>query len=167
MQLKNNLKALAVSFFLLFSFTANSQDFVCKSANLLGPKLITNICWRCIFPMKLAGATMNPFNAIKEDMGEIPAGSSDGWSSGESGNWMDGIQDWVGKGVSALFGSGEEVPDGASGQSVCMCQDQLGVPRPGFVTAFWEPYRLIEFQTIPGCLATLNGTRLNINPYLL
>ena len=71
MQLKNNLKALAVSFFLLFSFTANSQDFVCKSANLLGPKLITNICWRCIFPMKLAGATMNPFNAIKEDMGVI------------------------------------------------------------------------------------------------
>ena len=69
MQLKNNLKALAVSFFLLFSFTANSQDFVCKSANLLGPKLITNICWRCIFPMKFAGATMNPFNAIKEDMG--------------------------------------------------------------------------------------------------
>ena len=120
MQLKNNLKALAVSFFLLFSFTANSQDFVCKSANLLGPKLITNICWRCIFPMKFAGATMNPFNAIKEDMGEIPAGSSDGWSSGSNGKWMEGIQDWVGKGVSALFGSGEEVPDGASGQSVCM-----------------------------------------------
>ena len=66
MHLKNNLKVLVVSVLLLFSFSANSQDFVCKSANLLGPKLITDICWRCIFPMKLAGATMNPFNATKE-----------------------------------------------------------------------------------------------------
>lgn len=164
MCLKNNLKVLIVSALLIFSFSANSQDFVCKSANLLGPKLITDICWRCIFPMKLAGATMNPFNATKEDPGEISSRSSDGWANGENSNWMEGIQDWVGKGVSTLFGSGEEVPDGASNQSVCMCQDQLGVPRPGLVTAFWEPYRLIEFQTIPGCLAALNGTRLNINP---
>lgn len=76
MHLKINLKVLVVSVLLLFSFSANSQDFVCKSANLLGPKLITDICWRCIFPMKLAGATMNPFNATKEDPGEISSGSS-------------------------------------------------------------------------------------------
>ena len=86
MHLKINLKVLVVSVLLLFSFSANSQDFVCKSANLLGPKLITDICWRCIFPMKLAGATMNPFNATKEDPGEISSGSSDGWANGENSN---------------------------------------------------------------------------------
>ena len=91
MHLKINLKVLVVSVLLLFSFSANSQDFVCKSANLLGPKLITDICWRCIFPMKLAGATMNPFNATKEDPGEISSGSSDGWANGENSNWMEGI----------------------------------------------------------------------------
>lgn len=151
---------------LVFSAAAHSAevDFACKSANLLGPKLVTHICWRCLFPMKLAGSTVNPFNTTKEEGQEITAGAGVFGESDPSKSWSEGIEDWVGKGVANLFGNGEEVPDGASNQSVCLCHDNLNVPRPGVVTSFWEPYRLIEFQTVPGCLSALNGTRLNINP---
>ncbi len=156
--------AAILAFGLATVASASAADFQCKSANLLGPKLITDICWRCIFPMKLAGATMNPFSATKDSGGEIPSGSDESWVTNNGGSWMEGIQDWVGKGVSYVFGDGEEIPDGATNQAVCMCQDQLGFPRPGVVTSFWEPYRLIEFQRVPGCLAALNGARINVNP---
>ena len=44
-----------------------------------------------------------------------------------------------------------------------MCFDDAGMPQPGIVTSFWEPYRLVEHETVPGCMAALNGTKLNIN----
>jgi conjugal transfer pilus assembly protein TraU len=44
-----------------------------------------------------------------------------------------------------------------------MCSDSNGVPQPGVVVSFWEPYRLIEFERTPGCLSVLNGTKLNVN----
>lgn len=161
---------------------ANPEDLgqkQCKSANLLGPKLITDICWRCIFPMKMAGAKIQPWGH-NEDTGPVPedAGESDDPIKDiideydkehetlfdKAGNWMSDLRDWVDQQLSTVFGDGEEVPDGASGKAVCMCMDNNGMPRPGIVTSFWEPYRLIEFQRSPGCLAALNGVRIKINP---
>lgn len=39
-----------------------------------------------------------------------------------------------------------------------------GSPKAGLSHSFLGALSPIEFQTIPGCLAALNGTRLNINP---
>lgn len=187
----------------LTAFNA-SATIRCDSANLLGTKLITDICWRCIFPMKLAGATVSPFAVSKPaDSSSSSSGSSsskknqtsktktagvalDGEDlSSEAGGagseaaddksikdqindkvseWAGDLGEWLGSGIREALGDGEEVPADAAKQPLCMCFDDVGMPEPGFVTSFWEPYRLVEFETVPGCLSSLNGTKLNINP---
>ena len=47
-------------------------------------------------------------------------------------------------------------PSGASGRYLCSCQGPEGIAMPGVVTSFWEPARIIEFVTEPGCLSLLN-----------
>jgi len=59
-------------------------DPSCQDSELLSVKLITEICWECLFPIRVAGVSL---------------------------------------------GSGT-VPTGASNQSVCWCDDALGVPHP-------------------------------------
>ncbi|MGP9797064.1 TraU family protein [Halomonas sp. 86] len=94
----------------------NVQAFAgCTNAEVIGPKLITDICWDCLFPIRIAGAL--------------------------------------------LGGNNNRVPDGGANRVLCSCQDNLGVPRPGVVTSFWEPARLVEFQRVPGCSSVLNGIR--------
>src|SRR3546814_7350625 len=99
------------------SAAANAQsvgdDPLCVNAEVIGPKMITDICWSCIFPIRVAG---------------VPISGGDG-----------------------------VYPDDAVKQPVCACEDNLGVPRPGITTSMWEPFRLIEFQTTPGCSSVLNG----------
>ena len=51
------------------------------------------------------------------------------------------------------------IPEEAANQAFCLCPDKLGVPHPGILTQFWEPYRMVEWQRIPGCMSVLNGTR--------
>ncbi|WP_263856853.1 MULTISPECIES: TraU family protein, partial [Vibrio] len=89
-------------------------ELTCPDAGLLSGKLLTDVCWSCIFPIRVAG---------------LPLGS---------GN----------------------VPSGASNKSFCLCEDNLGVPRPGIVTSMWEPARLIELVRTPGCSPSLGGIRL-------
>ncbi len=45
-----------------------SNDALCESSELLGPKLFTDICWSCLFPIKVAGAQFTP--------GTAPVGSA-------------------------------------------------------------------------------------------
>lgn len=52
------------------------------------------------------------------------------------------------------------IPSKATKQKFCACKDGLGVPHPGIVTQYWEPYRMVEFPRIPGCLKALEGTQL-------
>lgn len=61
----------------------------------------------------------------------------------------------------SISGAGEDdrVPAEAADASLCMCDDKLGVPHPGVLTQFWEPYRMVEWQRIPGCMAALDGAR--------
>lgn len=112
--MKKVLMALLLSTVALFSVTAYA-DPGCKSADIIGPKMITDVCWTCIFPLRVAG--------------------------------MD------------ISGSGGRVPDGAAKNPLCMCDDPLGIPAPGITMSMWEPARLVEFQTVPGCSSVLNGIR--------
>ena len=98
------LRTLIVMFVLGASIPAKAE-LTCPDAGLLSGKLLTDVCWSCIFPIRVAG---------------LPLGS---------GN----------------------VPSGASNKSFCLCEDNLGVPRPGIVTSMWEPARLIELVRTPGC----------------
>jgi conjugal transfer pilus assembly protein TraU len=108
--LRQSLAALLIG--LAFSAGASANETVCPNAELLSAKLVTDICWGCLFPIRIAG---------------VP------------------------------FGGG---PPGASNQSVCACNDDLGVPRPGWTSGMWEPARIVELVRFPGCAPALNGARL-------
>ncbi len=99
--------------FLLVSKIA-SADPGCIDANIISGKLITDMCWDCIFPLRIGGVPM-------------PGGS------------------------------GDPAPAEAVSTPLCTCQDDAGLPRPGFTTSMWEPARLVEFQRVPGCSSVLNG----------
>lgn len=59
-----------------------------------------------------------------------------------------------------LMGFTEDPPDGANDDSVCMCQDELGVPELGFSVGYWAPEQIIEVTTTPWCSPTLGGTMI-------
>ncbi len=54
------------------------------------------------------------------------------------------------------------IPDRATSKYLCSCQNAEGLSVPGIATSFWEPARLVEFETVPGCLSVLN-TKLTSN----
>lgn len=110
--LKNRVVTGCVIFFLSVSGHAVA-DPGCQNANIISGKLITDICWSCIFPITIAGVPM----------------------SGGQGS----------------------PPSGSAKTPLCACEDNLGVPRAGVLTAMWEPARLVEFQRVPGCSSVLNG----------
>src|SRR5581483_1021735 len=87
----------------------------CPDAELLSGKLLTDICWSCLFPIKVAGTP--------------------------------------------ITGDGSEAPQKASTKSLCLCEDNLGVPHPGYVVSMWEPARIVELVRTPGCSPALGGIR--------
>lgn len=62
-------------------------DPLCESSELLGPKLFTDICWSCLFPIKVAGAQFTP--------GKAPTGASNQTAclcpKGSSGIFTPGV----------------------------------------------------------------------------
>jgi len=44
-----------------------SVDAMCSNSKLLSGKLITDICWDCLFPLRLAGATLAAGDGIRPD----------------------------------------------------------------------------------------------------
>lgn len=90
----------------------------CINANIISGKLITDVCWECTFPIRVAGVRISPSGGFR--------------------------------------------PDDAVSSPICICKDNLGVPEIGVTTSFWEPARLVEFQTTPGCSSVLNGVRLGL-----
>ncbi len=97
------------------AYAAEGDDPLCVNAEVIGPKMMTDTCWSCIFPIRVAG---------------VPISGGDG-----------------------------KYPDDAVKTPICACDDNLGVPHLGITTSMWEPFRLIEFQTTPGCSSVLNGAR--------
>ena len=84
----------------------------CEKSDLLSSKLITDVCWDCIFPIVVAHVKMGSRSS--------------------------------------------EIPEGATDKYMCVCRDTSGMNTPGIATSFWEPARLIEFETQPGCMSALN-----------
>lgn len=113
---------LAVSLLLCFysQFSASDQSVTdslsCPNAELFSGKLFTDVCWACLFPIRIAGVSITPGDA----------------------------------------------PSGASTKSICMCEDNLGLWKPGIVNSLWEPARLIEVVRKPGCSLALGGITLPI-----
>jgi len=109
------LRCVLCMAFLSLTSMGTSADMDCDDANLMSGALMTNICWDCIFPIKVAGAT--------------------------------------------LGGSGD-IPDGAADKEFyCICDGDDGLAIVGLPMGFWEPARLIEFQTTPGCSSVLGGIK--------
>lgn len=101
----------------LYAGKAQADEVGCVNADIISGKLITDICWECVFPIKVAGVAIS--------------GSDDA----------------------------ARVPDGAATRPFCMCWDNLGAPKPGVTTSFWQPNRLAEYQRVSGCSSVLNGIR--------
>lgn len=101
----------------LYAGKAQADEVGCINADIISGKLITDICWECVFPIKVAGVAIS--------------GSDDA----------------------------ARVPDGAAIRPFCMCWDNLGAPKPGVTTSFWQPNRLAEYQRVSGCSSVLNGIR--------
>lgn len=52
-------------------------------------------------------------------------------------------------------------PDGANDKFMCFCDDDLGLPIPGFSVGFFQPDQILEASTIPYCSPTLGGVQLS------
>lgn len=100
---------------------AANDAVTCQKTNLISGAMITDICWSCVMPIKVAGTAI----------------------SGSQNK--------------------DTVPMDASKNPFCMCYDNLGMPKPGIVTSFWQPSHVFEFQRSPGCMSALNGVQLPFN----
>lgn len=131
--LRKALLALALA--LSTAPAAQAQDVSphCPSSNLLGGGILTNICWRCIFPMKISGIPI--FGTSISDGGT----SSDGFA----------------------LSTRPRVPSNSSGKAGCLCFEgptpHLGVP-----LGMWMPTTLYENTLVPGCSPVLNGAIVGI-----
>lgn len=66
------------------------RDFHCPDANVFGPKLITGICWSCMFPVYLAGIEMFDGRSGR------PAGANDDALCFCPGDWDTGQMPTIG-----------------------------------------------------------------------
>ena len=115
--MKASLPVVALMCLTFAARPAAAEEYAgCPNAGVLSAKLITDICWDCIFPLRIAGVSIGG--------GSAPPGAADG--------------------------------------ALCTCQDDAGLPAPGFTMGMWEPARLVELVRHPGCSMALNGTRLPI-----
>lgn len=60
----------------------------------------------------------------------------------------------------SLFGL-TDPPDGANTDFMCACDNDLGIPIPGFSVGFFSPDQILEASTVPYCSPTLGGIQLS------
>ena len=113
----------------------------CVNAKVIGGALLTDVCWSCVFPIRVAGVTISGDAIPKQD--------------------DDNIVDLQIKENAKDYSN--RIPKGAANQRFCMCTDNQGVARPGVVTSLWQPAYLVEYQRVSGCSSVLNGIRLPFN----
>lgn len=107
----------------------------CPASNIIGGGMITNVCWSCIFPLRIAGFTL--FRSPQ------PA----------SGISAQGFQ----------LSSRPEVPPGAANKTICTCKKDGQLPTLGIPVGMWLPTSLYETTFTPGCSSVLGGIRLGIS----
>lgn len=61
---------LLICFALTLSTKATAEPG-CTNAEVIGPKLITDVCWTCVFPIRVAGVPISPGG------GDVPDGAAD------------------------------------------------------------------------------------------
>ncbi|MDO8845329.1 MAG: TraU family protein [Methylicorpusculum sp.] len=93
------------------------EKLLCPDADIWGKKMITGICWSCLFPVRLLGMT--------------------------------------------LYDMDNEIPDGASEESFCVCNEAGDTPKLGMTAGAWMPARLIEVVRKPYCSPSLGGISFN------
>lgn len=59
------------------------------------------------------------------------------------------------------IGDSAGAPAGAADSTVCLCEDELGVPEVGLTTGMWHPTKILEITHTPYCSPTLGGVRLS------
>lgn len=63
------ISTLALCLLVVLSLPARAQeappagDALCEDSGIFGPKLFTDICWACLFPIKISGAQITPGKA--------------------------------------------------------------------------------------------------------
>lgn len=113
--------------------TATVSADSCPASNILGSGLVSNVCWSCIFPLKISGITI------------FGSSISDG---GRDGN---GFQ----------LSSKPKAPGDAANKLVCVCQDGA-LPKVGIPVGMWLPTELYETTMIPGCSSVLGGVQIGL-----
>lgn len=113
----------------------------CPDSGFLGDGFFSNVCWSCIFPIRVAG---------------IAIGQQSGAASFPSSDATGGLQ------MPDIFGEGnsKRVPDDAA-DAVCACPGKtFGIPSPGITWGWWEPAQFIEIVRKPYCSPVLQGKEL-------
>lgn len=148
--MKTTIRNLAVGFALMIAGTSAASASVadsllkgaaCPDSGFLGPGFFTNVCWSCIFPIRVAG---------------IPIGPQSGAASFPEGDATGALQ------LADIFGKGSSrrIPDGVAGP-ICVCPGKtMGIPSPGITWGWWEPSQFIEIVRRPFCSPVLGGTTL-------
>ena len=94
-----------------------SKDIMdCPDSGILSGKMLTDIPWNALYPIRIAGISI-----------------------------IGGV-----------------APKDATNKAGCLCEDDLGVPKPGLTNSLWEPARVVELVREPGCFMSLAGAEMGI-----
>jgi len=131
-----HIRNLMLGAMLTFAFppSAMASSPHCPSSDLLGGGILKNICWRCIFPIKVAGLTL------------FGSGMTD------SGTDANGF----------ALSSKPTPPSNAANKVGCFCMDGAK-PVLGIPMGMWLPSTLYENVLVPGCSPFLAGTVVGVS----
>lgn len=134
MKLSNAFGGTALAVLVLAALTEEGSASTCPSSNLLGAGLVNNVCWECIFPLRISGVTLfgSPMSNGGSDRNGFPLSSK------------------------------PRVPDGAADNVVCLCSEGPAVA-VGLTLGMWLPSSLYETTLKPGCSPTLGGAQIGIS----
>lgn len=125
----------AVAAAVLFASPVDADS--CPASNLIGTGIISNICWACIFPLKLAGITLFGSSMV---------------ASGTDANGF-------------ALSSRPRVPAEAANRPVCVCEEGA-LPTVGIPVGMWVPTELYETTYQPGCSSVLGGVQIGVSDRL-
>lgn len=124
----------------------------CPASNVIGTGIISNICWSCIFPLKISGITI--FGNSQ------PEGK-------ETAELPEEVQEFIDEAGNAATTAGfplsskPKAPDDAADKVVCICNNEA-LPTAGVPIGMWLPSDLYETTLVPGCSSTLGGAQIGI-----
>ena len=159
--LKKRLYSLTVFIIAVFAFYsvsyANGSGGVKNIKNDKCPdsfptNLITDICYKCFFPLKLGDITIFNYGDMKDpsdvDSSDIKKGISNFFSNLQQGN---------------LGNKAFSKDDSNPSDIVCTCPASP-LPEVGLTISFWAPLKVGEMIMKPNCFPFLFGAQLDFGP---